>query len=71
MTEDIPKCCKCKRDATRYYNGKHLCELHYLKANPKRNRRLVDWDKLRGMRMITEDILFFTKQKNIYEKEIE
>jgi hypothetical protein len=44
------KCDYCNRQATRYYNKKNLCELHYLKENPERNKHLVDWEKIRRMR---------------------
>ena len=63
------KCEYCKRDATRYYNGKHLCELHYLKENPERNRKLVDWGKLRQMRMPTNEIIFVITQRKILNME--
>lgn len=58
------KCNYCKRQSTRNYNGKELCELHYLKENPVRNQRLVDWDKLQRMRMTTDDIIFVEDVKN-------
>ncbi len=44
------KCDYCFRQATRNYLRKNLCELHYLKENPERNKHLVDWEKIRRMR---------------------
>lgn len=62
-------CEYCRRISTRFYNAKGLCELHYLKENPERNRRNVDWDKLKRMRMVTDDILFISKQEKLYLQE--
>jgi len=39
-------CNYCKRQSTRYYNNKHLCELHYYLENRQRNYTLVDWEKM-------------------------
>ena len=57
------KCDYCKRNATRFYNGKNLCELHYLKEYPERNKHLVNWGKLRTMKMSSEDIQFVAEQE--------
>ncbi|MBW2003759.1 MAG: hypothetical protein JRI72_03970 [Deltaproteobacteria bacterium] len=59
----MSKCDYCKREATRCYLGKNLCELHYLKENPERNRNLVDWEKIRRMRAKS----FFSTAKELIE----
>ena len=65
---NMEKCKYCRREATRYYNKKKLCELHYLKENPDRNRTLVDWEKLSRMKMPTDDILFISNEKSKMEE---
>ena len=51
-------CNECGRKATRQYNGKYLCEFHYLKENPERNKNNVDWDKLYQMKLTNPQIAF-------------
>ena len=66
------ECEYCKREPTRLYNGKGLCEFHYLKENPERNRALVNWDSLKRKRYSyreIDDILFIMEQEKIYLQE--
>lgn len=59
----MPKCDYYKREATRCYLGKNLCEWHYLQENPERNKHLVDWSKIKGMRAKS----FFSTAKELIE----
>lgn len=67
----MKSCEYCGRKSTRLYNGKNLCEFHYLMENPKRNRALVDWRKLAKLKALSsDDWLFMVKQQGVHLKEV-